>query len=122
MSLRDRQRDRQRDRAESWDPLDLKKEDYIFGFKKTVKSKFEALENDCSDSSRCLLEHIGETTDKWTSYSTKKYNTNVEKDIDGMIRDIKTAMEVKMIESGQKLNIWKVSDDNMKMAKNWQKL
>ena len=39
-----------------------------------------------------------------------------------MIRDIKTAMEVKMIESGQKLNIWKVSDDNMKMAKNWQKL
>ena len=83
---------------------------------------FEALENDCSDSSRCLLEHIEETTDKWTSYSTKKYNTNVEKDIDGMIRDIKTAMEVKMIESGQKLNIWKVSDDNMKMAKNWQKL
>ena len=83
----------------------IKKEDYIFGFKKTVKSKFEALENDCSDSSRCLLEHIEETTDKWTSYSTKKYNTNVEKDIDGMIRDIKTAMEVKMIESGQKLNI-----------------
>ena len=27
-----------------------------------------------------------------------------------MIRDIKTAMKIKMIESGQKLNIWKVSD------------
>ena len=45
-----------------------------------------------------------------------------ETDIDAIIRDIKTAMEIKMIESGQKLNIKRVSDDNMKMSKNWQKL
>ena len=85
-----------------------KKENLISDLKKIIDDKKKALGNNCSDSTKYLIEEFEETLKKWKNFEMKTFNVNAEKDLKKMTRDVTEQINLKTIEKNHL--------DNMKMA------